>query len=156
MLCPAWMLGVVEGAASEVEGWDLADVFPGGGANWGGSYLVVPTQGANQRAAKHVAAGLTAPEQQVKAFQNASTYPSQVEASEDPVVISTENEFFNNAPTGEIFASRADAVTVTPYKGPEFFAVDTAMKNALTRVEDGIQTPEESWEQFVNDVNALG
>lgn len=156
MLCPAWMLGVVEGAASNVDGWDFADVFPGGGANWGGSYLVVPTQGANQQAARHVAAWLTAPEQQVKAFQNASTYPSQVEAIADPVVISTTNPFFNDAPTGEIFANRAEAVTVTPYKGPEFFPVDTAMKNALTRVEDEIQTAEQSWNQFVNDVNALG
>jgi cellobiose transport system substrate-binding protein len=155
MLCPAWMLGVVEGAASAVEGWDLADVFPNGGANWGGSYLVVPTQGANQQAAKHVAAWLTAPEQQVQAFLNANTYPSQVDAIADEAVVSSQNEFFNNAPTGEIFASRAEAVTVTPYKGPDFFPVDQKMKDALTRVEDGIQNPDQSWDQFVKDVEAL-
>jgi cellobiose transport system substrate-binding protein len=38
------MLGVVAGNAEGVKGWDFADVFPGGGGNWGGSYLVVPTQ----------------------------------------------------------------------------------------------------------------
>ena len=29
-LCPGWMLGVIEGNAAGVEGWDVADVFPGG------------------------------------------------------------------------------------------------------------------------------
>lgn len=32
MLCPAWMLGVIEGNASGVEGWDIANTFPGGEA----------------------------------------------------------------------------------------------------------------------------
>ena len=44
MACPGWMLGVVSGNADGVEGWDFADVFPGGGGNWGGSFLTVPTQ----------------------------------------------------------------------------------------------------------------
>ena len=42
MLCPGWMLGVIEGNAAGVEGWDIANVFPGGGGNWGGSFLTVP------------------------------------------------------------------------------------------------------------------
>ena len=46
MLCPGWMLGVIEGNAAGVEGWDIADVFPGGGGNWGGSFLTVPAMGA--------------------------------------------------------------------------------------------------------------
>jgi len=32
MLCPPWMLGVIEGNAAGVTGWDVAPVFPGGGA----------------------------------------------------------------------------------------------------------------------------
>jgi cellobiose transport system substrate-binding protein len=68
MLCPAWMLGVIEGNAAGVEGWDIADTFPGGGGNWGGSYLTVPTQGDNVEEAQKLAAWLTAPEQQIKAF----------------------------------------------------------------------------------------
>ena len=83
MACPGWMLGVIEGNAEGVEGWDIADVFPGGGGNWGGSYLTVPTQGEHPEEAKEFAAWLTAPEQQVKAFEAKGTFPSQVEALDD-------------------------------------------------------------------------
>ncbi|HRC00330.1 MAG TPA: ABC transporter substrate-binding protein, partial [Dermatophilaceae bacterium] len=38
MVCPGWMLGVIEGNAAKVKGWDIADTFPGGGGNWGGSF----------------------------------------------------------------------------------------------------------------------
>lgn len=58
-LCPGWMLGVIEGNAAGVTGWDVANVFPGGGGNWGGSYLTVPTQGAHQAEAKKLAGWLT-------------------------------------------------------------------------------------------------
>ncbi len=80
MLCPGWMLGVIEGNAAGVEGWDIANVFPGGGGNWGGSFLTVPAMGANQAEAKKLAAWLTAPEQQIKAFKAKGTFPSQVDA----------------------------------------------------------------------------
>ncbi len=56
MLCPGWMLGVIEGNAEGVQGWDIANTFPGGGGNWGGSYLTVPAQGANPEAARALAA----------------------------------------------------------------------------------------------------
>ncbi len=39
MACPGWMLGVIEGNAAGVSGWDVANVFPGGGGNWGGRVL---------------------------------------------------------------------------------------------------------------------
>ena len=29
MLCPPWMMGPLSGNADGVEGWDIADVFPG-------------------------------------------------------------------------------------------------------------------------------
>ena len=78
MVCPSWMLGVIEGNAAGVKGWDIANTFPGGGGNWGGSFLTVPTQGKNQDAAKKLADWLTAPEQQIKAFKAKGTFPSQV------------------------------------------------------------------------------
>ena len=49
MLCPGWMVGVIEGNAKGVKGWDVANTFPGGGGNWGGSYLTVPKQTAAPR-----------------------------------------------------------------------------------------------------------
>ena len=84
MLCPGWMLGIISGNAPDVTGWEVANVFPNGGGNWGGSYLTVPANGKNVEAALALADWLTAPEQQVKAFVNAGTFPSQIEAHERP------------------------------------------------------------------------
>jgi cellobiose transport system substrate-binding protein len=156
MQCPGWMLGVIEGNAAGVEGWDIADVFPGGGGNWGGSFLTVPEMGENKAEAKALAAWLTAPEQQIKAFQAKGTFPSQVEALSDPALLSETNAFFNDAPTGEILANRANAVTVTPFKGPEYFKISDAMQTALNRVDvDQTDDAESSWNKFVDAVNSF-
>ncbi|MBX7443824.1 MULTISPECIES: extracellular solute-binding protein [unclassified Arthrobacter] len=155
-LCPGWMLGVIEGNAAGVTGWDVANVFPGGGGNWGGSYLTVPTQGGHQAEAKKLAGWLTAPEQQIKAFTAKGTFPSQKEALESPELLGQTNAFFNGAPTGEIFAERAKAVEVTPFKGAKFFAINDAMQQALTRVDvDKSDDAASSWEKFVAAVKSL-
>ena len=156
MLCPGWMLGVISGNADGVTGWDIADTFPGGGGNWGGSYLTVPTQSKNQEEAQKLAAWLTAPEQQLSAFASKGTFPSQIDALASDELLGATNEFFNNAPTGEILANRAAAVAVTPFKGAKYFAINDAMQQALTRVEDGLMSADESWAQFETDVNSLG
>lgn len=157
MLCPGWMLGVIEGNAAGIEGWDIADTFPGGGGNWGGSYLTVPAQGENVAAARELAAWLTAPEQQLKAFESKGTFPSQVEALDSDELAAASNPFFADAPTGEILANRANAVSVTPFKGANYFPINTAMSDAITRVDvDQTDDVDSSWEKFVSDVNALG
>jgi cellobiose transport system substrate-binding protein len=156
MACPGWMMGIIEGNSEGVEGWDIANVFPGGGGNWGGSFLTVPAQGDNVEQATEVAAWLTAPEQQAKAFDAKGTFPSQVEALDSPEVTGASSEFFNDAPVGEILANRAEAVTVQPYKGPKYSDILQAFQAALLRVDDGSQSPDEAWEQFLSDVEALG
>ncbi|GAA1704317.1 extracellular solute-binding protein [Microbacterium sediminicola] len=157
MLCPGWMLGVISGNAPDVTTWDIANVFPGGGGNWGGSYLTVPANGANVAAAQELAAWLTAPEQQIKAFEAAGTFPSQVDALSDPVLLDSTNEYFNNAPVGSIFSDRANAVTISPFKGQYYFQINDAMQQALTRVDvDGSQTAQQSWDQWVSEVDLIG
>jgi cellobiose transport system substrate-binding protein len=156
MACPGWMLGVIEGNAAGVSGWDIADVFPGGGGNWGGSYLTVPTQSEHPEEAKALAAWLTAPEQQLKAFQSKGTFPSQAEALEDPILTGATNAFFNEAPTGEILANRAAAVEFLPYKGPRYADINTAFQQAIQRVDEGQESPDEAWESFLADVERLG
>ena len=156
MACPGWMLGVIEGNADGVEGWDIANVFPGGGGNWGGSYLTVPAQGEHQEEAKELAKWLTAPEQQIKAFEAKGTFPSQVEALDDPALTGATNAFFNDAPTGKILAERAEAVPFIPHKGPKFADINTAFQQAIQRVDEGQETPDEAWESFLADVERLG
>ncbi|MBB1483818.1 carbohydrate ABC transporter substrate-binding protein [Tessaracoccus sp. MC1865] len=156
MLCPGWMMGVIEGNAAGVTGWDVADVFPGGGGNWGGSFLTVPEQSANPEAARELAAWLTAPEQQIKAFMSKGTFPSQVDALDSEELLGQTNEFFNGAPTGEILANRAAAVDVTPFKGPNYFSIRATVTDALNRVESGTDDAASSWDKAIEAYEALG
>ncbi len=124
-VCPGWMLGVVKGqveaaGGDSTSGWDFADVFPGGAANWGGSFLTVPTSSKHQKAAAELAAWLTSAPQEVAAFQAAGTFPSVVKAQSDPGVTGSSEltKFFNDAPVGQILASRAKGV-VAQFKGPD-------------------------------------
>ncbi|WP_431797375.1 ABC transporter substrate-binding protein [Microbacterium kunmingense] len=155
MLCPGWMLGVISGSAADTTTWDIANVFPGGGGNWGGSYLTIPADGPNVEEAQKLADWLTAPEQQIAAFADAGTFPSQQEALSSDVLLDSVNEYFNNAPVGSILTDRANAVEVSPYKGEFYFQINDGMQKALTRVEDGTQNAQESWDQWVSEVEGL-
>jgi cellobiose transport system substrate-binding protein len=157
MLCPAWMTGSIETESGGIEGWDVADVFPGGGGNWGGAFLTVPASGENADAAKELAAWLTSPETQTLAFENAGNFPSQVEAQASEAVQSSVNAFFNDAPVGTIFKARAEAVSDTPpFKGKNYFAIHQEVQNALNRVDLNDEDPETSWEGAVTAVEGLG
>lgn len=155
MLCPGWMLGVISGNAKDVKTWDIANVFPGGGGNWGGSYLTVPANGSHVAAAQQLADWLTSPETQMKAFAAAGTFPSQVDAMKSDELLSSTNAFFNNAPVGKILTDRANAVTVSPFKGQFYFQINDAMQKALTRVEEKTQDKAASWAQWQTEVAAI-
>jgi cellobiose transport system substrate-binding protein len=157
MLCPSWMTGPIEGNSGGVKGWDVANVFPGGGGNWGGSFLTVPASGENAEAAKELAAWLTAPEQQTSAFEAAGTFPSQVEAQASEAVQTFTNPFFNDAPVGEIFSTRAQAIDGAPFKGAHYFAIRDEVTSAINRVDvTKSQDAEESWAEAVEKASALG
>ena len=157
MLCPSWILGNIEGAAPEVTGWDVANVFPGGGGNWGGSYLTVPAQGKNAEEAKKLAAWLTAPEQQLKSFVKTGNFPSQLDIQDSEELTSVTRPFFNEAPTGEIFAERAAAITVAPFKSVKYFPIMSSLQDAVNRVDvDKTQSADDSWKQFEADVASIG
>ena len=156
MLCPPWMLGVVEGNAAGVKGWDVAPVFPGGGGNWGGSYLTVPTQGKHVKEAKELAEWLTAPEQQIKAFKTKGNFPSQVKALESPELTGYTNKFFNNAPVGKIYSEMSKKIDVQPYKGPNFFPITSLVTDALNRVDvDKTDNPDGSWKKAITEYKQL-
>lgn len=156
MLCPPWMMGPLAGNADGVKGWDIADVFPGGGGNWGGSYLAVPSQGKNLKEAQKLAAWLTAPEQQVVAFQAVGAFPSQKKALADEGVTSAVNDFFNAAPVGQIYSERASAIDVQPFMGPNFFVINTVVSDAITRWDVDDMDPAESWKQALTAYDELG
>ena len=155
MLCPSWMLGVIQGNAPKSTDWKIASVFPNGGGNWGGSYLTVPSQGKHTAEAKALADWLTAPDQQIAAFKVAGNFPSQTEAYTNSELTGATNPYFDNAPIGQLFAERAKAVKVTPFKGVRYAAIMQAVQDGLTRVENKQQTIDASWAQVSSDIKAL-
>lgn len=155
MACPSWMLGIIEGNSAGVTTWNVANTFPGGGGNWGGSFLAVPTQSEHPEEAAALASWLTAPEQQIEAFKAAGPFPSRTAAFDLPELAGITNPFFNDAPVGEIFSDRSQAIDTVVYKGPNFFKIDTAVKDAIGRVETGTQSVDDAWNQFVSEVDAL-
>jgi cellobiose transport system substrate-binding protein len=91
----------------------------------------------------------------MKAFANAGTFPSQVDALGSDELAAATNDYFNGAPTGEILTNRADAVSVATFKGPKFFQFHDALQNAVTRVFDGLEDVDTSWNTWVTEVSAF-
>ncbi|GAA3838595.1 extracellular solute-binding protein [Saccharothrix violaceirubra] len=149
--CPAWMLSQIEDAGGPANAgrWDVTAI-PGGGGNWGGSYLTVPAQGAHQREAYELAKWLTAPEQQKRLFLSDGILPSQPEVYRDPAVLGHRDEYFGDAPVGELFAASSD--TVRPHhRGVREADVRPVFGRALGRIEDGSQSVDEAWRQSVGE-----
>ncbi|GAA4813537.1 ABC transporter substrate-binding protein [Nocardioides caeni] len=156
--CPGWMRSNIRDntgdPAPDGIDWDIADVFPGGGGNWGGSYLAVPKSSPHQKEAQEFAAWITAPEQELKVFQAQGNVPAQVAALEDPVMLEATDAYFNDAPTGQIYSNRAAAITVQPYHGPLYSDILGKFQDAINRVDQG-GDPGDSWDKFVAEVAAL-
>jgi cellobiose transport system substrate-binding protein len=150
--CPSWMLGVVKGnSGPELAGkWAVTDAFPNGGGNWGGSYLAVPKASKHAKEAAELAAWLTAPEQQIKAFKAQGTFPSQTKALDSPELLGSTNDYFGGVKAGELFAKQARKVGKAQYKGPGDGQIqENATSPALQAVEAG-KSPEEGWQQAVD------
>ncbi|MFD0430693.1 extracellular solute-binding protein [Streptomyces zhihengii] len=86
MTCPAWMTGQIKTAAGEANAgkWDIAAV-PGGGGNWGGSFLTVPRQSKHAKEAAELADFLTSAASQKKIFTGpVGALPSSSRSSTTP------------------------------------------------------------------------
>jgi cellobiose transport system substrate-binding protein len=149
--CPAWMMGYIQGQAPNTKGkWDIAAV-PGGGGNWGGSFLTVPRQSSHAKEAYQLAAFLTSPAAEAYIFKQTGNLPSQPTLLKSKSVQRFKNPFFSNAPVGKIFAT--SALKVKPQTtGPHQGDIQTAVSNAIQRVEQKKQSPGQSWKQFLKDV----
>lgn len=152
--CPAWMMTKIKDQAKAYAGkWDVAAV-PAGGGNWGGSYLTVPAQGEHVTEAKQLAEWLTAPEQQARIFTTQGLLPSLPALYDKPEIAQYKDPFFNDAPVGTIFTTAAKELK-PQYQGPRTGDIQTTIRDGLIRVEQGKQTPEQSWQQTVSDVDRL-
>ncbi|UWX95688.1 extracellular solute-binding protein [Arthrobacter zhaoxinii] len=159
-VCPGWMLGTIQGSIESAgggtdSGWDFADVFPGGASNWGGAFLSVPETSEHKTEAAKLAAWLTHPDQQVKQSAAANNFPSTLDAQKELAEAAAPNEYFNNAPTGAILASRAEGV-IAQFKGPDDSVIqENVFGPALDRLETGDTDTEGAWAEALKLLDEL-
>ena len=159
-VCPGWMLGVVQGnteagGGDATTGWDFADVFPGGAANWGGAWLSIPTSSEHQAEAAALASWLTEPDQQLKQFAAAGSFPSTVAAQEALAAEATPNAFFNDAPVGQILAGRAQGV-VAQFKGPDDSLIqENVFGPSVQALDRGEADGATAWQQAIDLLGEL-
>ena len=136
LACPAWMMGHIQNTAPDTKGsWDVAAI-PGGGGNWGGSFLTIPKQGKNVDEAYKLLKWLVQPEQQIEIFKKVGNLPSQPALYDDPAIRDFTNPFFSNAPVGQIFSDAAK--TLEPqYLGKKNGPVRVEIENVIRRAESG-------------------
>jgi cellobiose transport system substrate-binding protein len=145
--CPAWLTGVIQGGAGDAVDaglWDIA-AAPGNGGNWGGSYLAVPAETEHPELAAELALFLTSTEAHVAAFEALGNLPSSLSGLSDPAVTGATNAYFNDAPSGQIFAAGAEGMQPVHF-GPQHEAVRAEFEAALQAVEQGEQDSEQAWE----------
>lgn len=149
--CPSWMLGHIENTAGDggAGRWDVAAV-PGGGGNWGGSFLAVPEQSEHPEEAAQLAQFLTSVEGHLGAWEEANTLPSTTEALESEEVTGFTRPYFNDAPVGEIYATTAMELEPV-YYGPDTQAIDDAFRAALESVEQGQADADEGWDTALSE-----
>jgi cellobiose transport system substrate-binding protein len=147
--CPAWMTGYIqEQSGDENAGnWDIAPV-PGGSGNWGGSFLGVPSSSDNQELAVELVQFLTSAEGQLAAFEAEGNLPSNPTLYDTPELQAATNEYFNDAPVGQLFVAGARQLQPV-YLGAKNQVVRDAVENVLRGVEGGSVTPDEGWRQAI-------
>ena len=153
LACPAWMLGHIQTSAPKTTGkWDIATI-PGGGGNWGGSFLSIPKQGKNIQQAWEFVNWVTQPPQQLEIFKTVGNLPSQPAIWTDQSFQDYKKEFFNNAPTGVIFAKTAEGLQ-PQYLGKKNNEVRDAIQKVLTKVQQGKTDPVKGWEEAKKEAEA--
>ena len=155
LACPAWMMGYIQGQAPDTAGaWDVADI-PGPGGNWGGSFFTIPDQFDEHTTQEsyNFIEWLIQPEQQITVFQTIGNLPSQSSLYDDPAIQGFTNEFFNNAPVGQIFTKTAEDIPGSIYYAPKNADVSTAVQGVLNDVQAGNIDSADAWDAAVKAAN---
>ncbi|VXB31647.1 extracellular solute-binding protein [Aeromicrobium sp. 9AM] len=143
--CPAWMTGYIKGQAGDAftGKWDIATV-PGGGGNWGGSWLAVPKSSKHQKEAIDLIKFLASDKGQMGAFKSEGRLPSLPALYDTPELKDAKNPYFNDAPIGQLFV--AGAKNLKPvYLGAKNVPVRDAFENVLRSVESGDRSESKGW-----------
>src|SRR5579875_293804 len=153
--CPAWMLAYITSQAGDAgKGkWDVTSL-PGGSANWGGSWLGVPKGGPHEQAAIALAEWLTAPQQQLTMWNSQGIWPSSQVAAQDPSVANKTNDYFNNAPIGQIFGKAASELKMPPI-GPYDTDIQSALDTELGNIDQNHKDPAKAWSDALAKIKQI-
>ncbi|QIG44505.1 extracellular solute-binding protein [Nocardioides anomalus] len=152
--CPAWMTSYIEEQAGDENAgkWDITTV-PGGGGNWGGSFLAVPTVSKHQDLALELVDFLTSADGQMGAFEAVGNLPSNPTLYDTPALKDATNEYFSDAPIGQLFVAGASSLKPV-YLGAKNQPVRDAVENAMRSAENGEKSSSEAWDTAVSDAEA--
>ncbi|MDQ1292551.1 MAG: cellobiose transport system substrate-binding protein [Actinomycetota bacterium] len=153
--CPSWMISYIKGQDKNGSGkWDVA---PGPGVgNWGGSYLGIPKNSRHQKESYDLIRWLTAPDQQVRLFQDSGIFPASKVAASRPEVADAKDPYFGDAPVGKIFGDVAQNLPVAVH-GPRDGSILDAFNNGLLSIETQKTDPDKAWKDTMKNVeNLLG
>jgi cellobiose transport system substrate-binding protein len=154
ILAPAWMLDYIRKYAPETRGkWDIADL-PAGGGNQGGTQLAIPSYSKNKQAAYDFLNWYLAPAQQLKVFKTYGLFPSTSVLYDDAALLEYKDEFFNNAPVGQIYTK--SVLNLKPiFEGEKQRIIDTTFGAGLGRVASKKETSEKSYAKVISDIDKL-
>ncbi|GAA3834265.1 ABC transporter substrate-binding protein [Streptomyces phyllanthi] len=150
--CPAWMIGYIqEKSGDSGKGkWDVAAAPTA--ANWGGSFIGVPTASKHQKEAIALAKWLTAPEQQAKVFAKQASFPSAPSAYSSLQPSAETTAYFSDAPIAQIFSDSAKTIP-TQYLGTKDQPIGTSITDVgVLQVEQKGKSPEEGWDAATKEI----
>ncbi|MFI6791424.1 ABC transporter substrate-binding protein [Nonomuraea sp. NPDC050383] len=153
---PSWMLNGIRTNAPGTKGkWDVA-VIPGGAGNWGGSYLAIPKNAKNPKAAWDYIAKTQSPQGQLDHFVDSGALPTTPSVYKDPKLTGLKDPFFSDAPTGAIYTT--SLLGLKPFHiGPDSSAIGQEFQNAITNVEQGKGDPAKAWDAALGNIKtAIG
>ncbi|MEV5608497.1 ABC transporter substrate-binding protein [Streptomyces sp. NPDC052225] len=150
--CPAWMIGYIQtksGTAGAGK-WDVAAAPTA--ANWGGSFLGVPTASKHQKEAIAFAKWLTAPEQQAKVFAKQASFPSTPSAYGSLKPKAETAAYFSGAPLTQIFSESAKTIP-SQYFGIKDQPINTAITDiGILQVEQKGKSPKQGWDAASKEI----
>ncbi|MFJ2814432.1 ABC transporter substrate-binding protein [Streptomyces sp. NPDC091279] len=144
--CPAWMMGYIEqkSGGSGKGNWDVAAAPTA--ANWGGSFVGVPTAGKHQKEAIALAKWLTAPAQQAKVFAKQASFPSTPSAYPTLQPAADTTSYFSDAPITQIFSDSAKTIP-SQYHGAKDQPIGTSITDVgILQVEQKGKSPAQGWD----------
>ncbi len=140
-----WLKGWMEGNAPEASGhFKVATLPTEFAANWGGSYISIPSETKHSQEAYDFIEWLVSPDNQLVSFKSHGLFPSAPSVYEMDEFTASEDAFFGGQVTSEVFAKAAQDIEGAVYKGEKYFPVHQNIIDALDNVQNG-GDPEEEW-----------